>query len=186
MKFIKANVTSIFVVGLITLVFLTVYVAVQQDIRQTANDPQIQGAEDVSMDLLAGAQPQQIVSGNNPMDMAKNLDPFITIFDGSYKQIVSSAQLNGAVPTPPAGTFAYAKQHGEDRFTWQIGNIREAAVMTYSQGTTPYFVLVARSLKEVEIRENNELMIVGLAWLVAIIGFIGLKVSKHYISKKTA
>lgn len=185
-KFIKTNLTSIFIVAIITLVFLTIYVAVQQDIRQTAYDPQIQGAEDVAMDLSAGATPQQIVSPNNPVDMSKSLDPFIIIFDGSNHELISSVQLGGSTPTPPVGTFAYAKQHGEDRFTWQVGNIRDAAVLVYSAGNTPYFVMVARSLREVDTRINIELEIIAAAWLVTLIFYAGFKVSKHYLYKQTA
>jgi hypothetical protein len=186
-KFIKAYIRSIFILGLVTLVFLTIYAAAQQNLRQSADDPQIQAAEDVSTRLFAGVPPQNMVSANNPMDISRSLSPFIVIFDGSGKPVISSAQLNGTTPVPPAGVFAYARQHGEDRFTWQPDSkVREAAVLIYSPSSTPYFVLVARSLREVENREERELAIAIGGWLIAIAGYLGFMGINNYLPKKIA
>ena len=53
----------------VTVLSGLVYVAVQQSYRQTANDPQIEMAEDAAAQLEEGRQPQAIV-GTNKVDMA--------------------------------------------------------------------------------------------------------------------
>jgi len=57
--------------------------------------------------------------------------------------------------------------------------------LVYSSGSTPYFVLIARSLKETEIRENRELAVVFGGWLIAIAGCIGFVCIKRYLPTKT-
>lgn len=186
-NFIKVNIRHIFVFGVITLVFFTIYAAVQTDLRQSANDPQIQGAEDVATELSAGATPQDIVSPSNPIDMSKDLDPFIIIFNSSDQVAIASGQLNGTTPIPPAGSFAYAQKYGEDNFTWQpASNVREAAVLTYAPGNPAYFVLVARSIKEIEMRETTILAITAGAWLIAIAGYLALIMIEGYMAKQNA
>src|SRR5438270_7168527 len=54
----------------ITVLSGLVYVAVQQDLRQGANDPQIQMAEDAAVQLEAGQQPAAVV-GAGKVDMAR-------------------------------------------------------------------------------------------------------------------
>ena len=94
------------------------------------------------------------------------------IFDGSGALLESDANLRGVIVVPPSGTFDYAKLHGEDRFTWQPeAGVRFAAVLKYYGGTRPGFVLSARSLREVEIRESNSLFLVGFGWLVSVVLF---------------
>jgi hypothetical protein len=139
------------------------YAAIQQDIRQSANDPQIQMAED-SAAKLADGQPIQHVVPSEKVDIAKSLAPYIIIFDATGKPLASSALLNGQTPTIPAGITDYVKQNGEDRFTWQPQpGVRSAVVVTPFKGSNSGFVLVGRSLREIEIREDNilHLLIIG-------------------------
>ncbi len=55
----------------LTAVALMVYAAVQQVYRSSANDPQIQMAEDTAARLAAGASPETVVAGE-PVDMARS------------------------------------------------------------------------------------------------------------------
>src|SRR5713101_7851125 len=57
-----------------------VYGAVQQDLRQGANDPQIQMAEDAAARLNAGATPDAVVPGES-IDLAYSLRPYVMVFD---------------------------------------------------------------------------------------------------------
>src|SRR5580698_671314 len=106
----------------VTIIILTglVAVAVQQNYRQSANDPQIQIAEDVSTAINNGsATPDAIVSPTPTTDIASSLSAFVTVFSATGTPIGSSVSLNGKLPTLPSGVFDYVKLHGEDRFTWQ-------------------------------------------------------------------
>ena len=157
-------------VFVITIVLGSTYLAIQQDIRAGANDPQIQLAEDGALALSGGADSQSIVSQNS-IDIAKSLAPFTIVYDESGLVKASSALINGQTPQLPEGVFLSARQKGENRFTWQPSpGIRLAAVIVHFDGPNPGFVLVGRSLREVEIREDNELHIVFLGWLIAVAG----------------
>ncbi|HEV2653458.1 MAG TPA: hypothetical protein VGT82_00795 [Ktedonobacteraceae bacterium] len=132
------------------------YAAIQQDIRQSANDPQIQLAEDAAS-KLAGGQPLQLVVPTEKVDIASSLAPYLVVFDANGNPIAASGQLDGQMPSIPNGIFDYVKQNGEDRLTWQPRpGVRSAIVVTQFKGaTTAGFVLAGRSLREVEIRESN-------------------------------
>ena len=149
----------------VTALCLLVYAAVQQDIRQGANDPQIQIAEDLAENLSAGQPVSQAVPPYN-IDIAKSLTPYAIVFDESGKPVASSVQLDGKTPEVPDGVFNYVKNHGEDRFTWQPKpGVRSAVVVTkFKDG----FVLVGRSMREIEKREERTFKMVGLAWLVTL------------------
>ena len=139
-----------------------VYGSVQQSLRMGANDPQIQMAEDAAIALNAGASMDSLVPTTR-VELSTSLAPFIMVFDDSGNVLASTATLHGKVPVYPSGVLDYTRQHGEDRVTWQPENgVRMATVVVrYDQG----FVLAGRSLREVEIRENNMEGISGVALL---------------------
>ena len=155
---------SIVLVGLI-------YLAVQQNFRQGANDPQIQIVQDTISALEKGQSPQTLV-GTTYIDLSKSLSPFLIIFDEQGKAISSQTTLNNQIPTPPSGVFDFARIHGEDRFTWQPQDgIREAAIVKHYQNG---FVLVGRSLIEVEKRVEKLLFEVATVWVISMLGSLSL------------
>ena len=129
-----------------------VYVAVQQSLRISGNDPQIQIAEDTASALAAGTNPNTFMTAQK-VDLAKSLAPFIITFDDTGSAKTSSAQLNGQTPSVPQGVLDNARQNGENRVTWQPENgVRIAAVVAPYPGG---FVLAGRSLLEIEKREDQ-------------------------------
>jgi len=145
------------------------YAAVQQDLRQSANDPQIQMAEDTAAKLADGQQVQNVVPSEK-VDIANSLAPYIIVFDATGKPIASSVQLNGQTPTIPSGVFDYVRQNGEDRITWQPqSGVRSAIVVTQFKGPNPGFVLAGRSLREVEIREDDIMHLILLGWIAILL-----------------
>jgi hypothetical protein len=145
--------------GLCGLVYLTV----QQSLRMSANDPQIQMAEDAASALNGGTSLDSIVPAIT-VELATSLAPFIIVFDDSGNVLASSATLHGAIPVYPSGVLDHTRINGEDRVTWQPENgVRMATVVVrYDKG----FVLAGRSLREVEIRIGNIQTISGLVMLV--------------------
>ena len=149
----------------ITLLSGLVYGAGQQVLRWAANDPQIQMAEDAANALTNGQAPQTVVPAAS-VDIASSLAPYLVVFDDAGKPVASSGLLHGQPPTLPSGVFDYVRQHGEDRITWQPEpGVRSATVITRVSGSRPGFVLAGRSLREVEQRESQLELIVGLGWL---------------------
>jgi hypothetical protein len=153
----------------VTLICGIMYVTAQQNYRLNADDPQIQMAEDAAMALGHGLSANTVV-GSNKVDMAASLSPFFIVFDQSGQAIASSAVLNGQTPTPPAGVFDYAKQHGQNRFTWQPQpGVRIATVLNYFSSETNGYILAGRSLREAEKRVDDLGAGVLLGWAVTMI-----------------
>jgi len=151
-----------------TVVLLIAYVAIQQDYRQNANDPQIEFAGNAIVALSSGYKPDALISALPKVDMAKSLSVFAMIFDDSGKLVASSALNGNAQPfVPPHGVLDYVLAHGEDRVTWQTpSGLRFAAVIDrFSSG---YF-LAARSLKEAEARIGRLGLIFLAGWLALMI-----------------
>jgi hypothetical protein len=156
---------AIITTGLCGLVYLTM----QQDLRISGNDPQIQIAEDVATQIGTGQNPLAFIPPIK-VEISKSLANYIIIFDDKGKILGSSAVLDGKSPVIPQGVFVNTKKLGETRFTWQPeSGVRSAVVVNYFKGLTNGYVLVGRSLREIEKRENNIELIVFLAW-IAIMG----------------
>ncbi len=176
-KWLPLGVTIILLGGLM-------HVAVQQNYRQSANDPQIQIAEDIAAALTSGsASPESIVSPSPTADMTSSLSPFLVLYSATGTPLGGSAALDGKLPTLPDGVLDYAKEHSENRLTWQPkDSFRVAAVITKFTGATEGYVLVGRSLKEVEVREKQllEMTVVGiLVSLLLSFGAVMLVSKKH-------
>ncbi len=155
-----------------------VYLAVQQDLRQSANDPQIQMAEDEAAALAANVE---FVPGNKVVDIGQSLAPYLVIFDDAGNPMVGTGLLHGALPQLPKGVFDHTKAFGEDRLTWQPEpGVRSAIVVVRTNGTHPGFVMAGRSLREVEVREDQLSFEVGAALVVTLIGTLLLKVLVNF------
>jgi len=143
-----------------------VYLVGQQVLRQTANDPQIQMAQDTAYALSQGVTPHSVLPSAQ-VDISRSLAPFLILYNDAGEMIGSSASLHEGTPSLPIGIFAYVRQHGEDRVTWQPEpGVRIAAVIDRYEGANAGFVLAGRSLLEVEKREDNIQSISILAMVV--------------------
>ncbi len=141
------------------------WLAVQQSMRLGANNPQWQIAGDDAARLKAGAAPSTVVP-NLHINEASSLATFVTVTDRNRKVLVSSGEVDGRYPLPPAGSFTAALPKGYTWFTWQHdGGVRDAAVIVPYSGRHPGYVLVARSLRQVE---DNETHIQNLALLTLV------------------
>lgn len=153
----------------ISIVFGSIFAGLYQVLRQSANDPQIQLAEDLAISLSDNQTPS-ILSEN--INIEQSLAPFVIVFNDKYQQIDSSGSLqNGAQLSPPKGVFEHAKETGLHAFTWQpTDDLRFAtAVQPYKYG----YVLSARSLKVVESRIDQILVICIIGWILAVSSSLG-------------
>ena len=145
-----------------------VYLAVQQELRQSANDPQIQLVEDTASALARGETAEQVVPAVQ-VDVARSLAPFMIVYDEAGNVLESSGLLHGQPPELPAGVLEYVRQHSQDRISWQPeSGVRIAAVIDRVEGAGKGFVLAGRSLREVEKRESQVLSEAMLAMLVTL------------------
>ena len=173
--------------GISTVLALALYSIPQQVLRQGANDPQIQLANDLAARLEGGIAASQSISPVT-VEIAHSLAPFVIAFDDQGRILASQAQLNGKAPIPPIGVFDSVRQHGESRISWQPQRgVRIAAVIQRVNGEHPGFVLAGRNMREVEAREQQVEQMAGLAWM-AMLGLIlvGTAVFGWYTRPKTA
>lgn len=172
-KIVRIGLLWLSVMAVISFSSGLIYLTAQQVLRQSANDPQIQMAEDTAVSLSQGTNPQSLVETGPVVDMKNSLAAYLMAFDEQGQLLASSTRLNGANPVVPRGVFSEVRQKGAARFTWQPeSGVRSAAVMVHFGGTHPGFVLAGRSLREVENREDQILMLVGVAWLGALVASI--------------
>ncbi len=168
-----------------TILSALIYVAVQQDYRINANDPQIQLAEDISAQLAAGQKPEEAIP-QYKTNLAKTLATFIVIYDDNNKPLVSTGLLNGESPVPPSGVFDFTRKTGQDRLTWEpVKGLRYATVVQYFKDKQSGFILTARSLSEVEQRINQLTKLVLAGWLAALVAsWIAIVFTNVIASKK--
>jgi hypothetical protein len=161
--------------------FLAGYWAVQQNYRISANDPQIQIAEDTAALLNNGAAPTSAVPGAR-IDLRASLASWVAIYTASGTPLVSTGVLENAPPQFPAGVFKTSTWHkyaelgisfpldsGQNRFSWQPApDLRQAVVIV--QAKNGDFVASGRNMREVEAREAVLTEGIALAWALTELG----------------
>jgi hypothetical protein len=154
-----------------TLVAGLTYVSVQQSYRQNANDPQLQLAEDAAARLSSGDAPAAVVGGSR-VDVATSLAPFVVVYGPDGQVLAASGSLDGQAPTPPAGVLQAAHDGGSNMVTWEPRDgVRQAVeVVPWSSSSGSGTVLAGRSLREVERRVDDLTLMVGLGWIVTLLG----------------
>ena len=175
---LKVSATFIPIAVAVTGAFTFTYVAVQQNYRQSANDPQIQMAEDAAQAVFqSGAPASAVVRGVPPVDIATSLDPWTEVYDSSGMPLEANAVLDGAPPQLPKGLFeqstwksakTYQAPTGpETRVTWQPREgVRQAVVLVALQSPNgTEYVAVGRSLLRTEDRILTLTTLLGVAWV---------------------
>ena len=154
----------------ITMILGVVYVGIQQNYRMSANDPQIQVAEDNAASLSSG---KKIDTSKTfaKVNIKDSLSPFVMVFDGDQKSQLNTAMLDGSAPDLPADVLDSAKSKGETRITWQPEKgVRIALVVKYfDENGNKGYVAVGRSLREVESRIANLGYIILVGWLITML-----------------
>ncbi len=156
---------------IITMLSGLIYVSVQQVYRQSANDPQIEFAENISGEFAKGHSPEYL-RDESQIDIGKSLSPFIQVYDDKKKLIVSTAMIGKNEPNVPAGVLENARKMGQNRITWQPTLlIRTAIVVNYYEAkTSSGYVVVGRSLREVERRDDQLTKSVFAVWMATLVG----------------
>jgi len=145
-----------------------VFIAVQQSLRQSANDPQIQMAGDAADALTGGASAESVLPPTR-IDVARSLATFTEVFNDNGEVVVSSGLLHGQPLQLPDGVLDNVRLEGESRLTLQPEPAaRMASVIVHYGGPSPGFVLVGRSLREIEFRTAQIRILVAIAWFVVL------------------
>jgi preprotein translocase subunit SecG len=143
---------------LVTLLFAVFYLGVQQALRLGANEPQSSMVNDIAAKLNEGRRPDSLVTSR--VDMARDMAPFVIIYDTFGKVVKGNGYLDGNVPQVPIGIL-HASDKGTHKVTWQPKpDVRIAAV---SRKAGDNYVLGGRNLEVVENKISNV-----TAWLIAL------------------
>lgn len=182
MKQLAKHYSLILTIGVLTVIFGTIYVVGQQILRQDANDPQIQLAQDIAQKLNAGGQPTDI--DNSMVNMATSLAPFIIIYDKAGVVVAGSGYLNGNLPTVPLGVLQHSTNAAFNAVTWEPAASVRIASVTVSANN--YYVLSGRSLKQVEARESTIMELALFGWLVTVVGIVTVNFCRSMFHPKKA
>lgn len=170
-------------VTLTTFIAGTGYLISQQVLRMSANDPQIQLAEDAAERLTSGENAAHVVP-EREVDMANSLAPFVIVYDDSGNPVASSARLDGSIPTPPRGVFDFVRTNRQERVTWQPRpGVRIASVVNRASHG---FVVAGRNMREVEIREALVFKLAATGWFFANIALAALWLASQFLGKTKA
>ena len=90
------------------------------------------------------------------MDPGHSLGTFMQLYNEKGQLLFSGGTIHSKAPQLPKGVLDNAKQYTENAVTWQpAADVRLATVAEYTRAPDTAYVIVARSLQEVEIRESN-------------------------------
>ena len=168
--------------AVVTLLCLTVYGAVQQSFRQSANDLQYQMAQDVANAINNGADPKSL-TGTQQLDLASTLSPYVLIYDANGNAVGNNVTLNGKVPKPPAGALAEARKRGSNSVTWQPRpDVRQATVMIATR--RGYLVVAGRSLRNTEEHIYKLGMLVLFGWIASLLVMLVVAVLQEFMTSK--
>jgi len=157
---------SLALAAICTIICGLVYVAVQQDLRQSANDPQVQLAQDAAASLAAGRSPSTYTTSPT-VNLRTSLAPFIIVYSSAGRPIAGNGVLDGRLPVLPNGVFG---SNSQKAFTWEPApGVRQAAVLVPYHGG---YVLAARSLQQVEQRETYTLVVAAVAWVATLVAIV--------------
>jgi hypothetical protein len=154
----KKNIPWVGAFVILVLIFGTIYGVVQQSQRTAANEQQIRLAEDTAEALNNGVKPSALPQGK--VDIGKSLAPFINIYDTKGEVLNGNGYLQNEVAKIPKGVLFAADGKDYHAITWQpTSDLRFAAVTVKANG---YYVLGAKSLREVEKNEQKTLQVAFL------------------------
>jgi sensor histidine kinase regulating citrate/malate metabolism len=157
----------------ITITAIMVYGVGQQILRQSADDPQIQIAEDTAKALERGQTISIPPSAKN--DVSKSLTSFIVVYDASKKFVTSSITVNNNNPVLPISMLEQVDKKGETKVTWEPAKgIKAAVVIVKHGGQAPGYVAIGRSLREIDKRINDMGNLIVLIWLISIIAILAI------------
>lgn len=167
--------------GLVIIMSVTGFAIVQQSMRLSANEPQIQIAEAIINAIGQGQDPKELFPGTT-VDMTKSLESFAIIYDTDGKVLSNSITLDGSVPDLPKEALSEAKKHGDNRITWEPKKgVRNALIIKpFESQEISGFVAIGRSLSEVDNRIKTIGYITLLGMVLSLFVSLFLVTVAHY------
>ena len=158
---------------ILTLIGFVSAVTMQQMLRRGADQPQLDMAAWYAGKITSAGDAARVIPPGR-VDLASSLEPFVIFYDDRGAPISGTGYLDQALPAPPAGVFDFVRSHGFEHVTWQPRpGVRLASVVRRVKGSTPGFVLTARSLRLVEEQERLLKQMVFGVWIAVMVLLLG-------------
>jgi hypothetical protein len=152
-------------VVVVTVLFGTVSVALQQFDRLSANDAPLRLASQVAAELREGQS--ATLNAQPHVDLERSLAVFVVVEDAQGGATAGSGFLTDSLVSLPTGVLASAAQSGQDDVTWEPKPGLRFATVTLKVGNQ--FVSAGQSLKPSENRAGTFQLLIGAGWLVAML-----------------
>lgn len=167
-----------------------IYLAVQQNYRQSAYDPQISIAEDMKLSFDSATPTKILDTFPQNVNISTSLSPFVILYSGKgiavhalSGTVAFQAKANETEYDLPNGVFDWVGNHGEDRITWQPQNgVRIAAVIVPLKNGD--FILVGRNMREIEKRIEILTLQVSAGWMTTMVVSLILIGVLEFVSPK--
>jgi hypothetical protein len=172
--------------AIITLLCGIVYITVQQSYRLSANDPQLQLAEDAANAINKGVDPKSLVSSTAAIDISQSLSPYLLIYDARGNVVAGSATLNSKPLKIPQGVIDYIQKNGKDAATWQPAPGVRQAMVGFSTTNKGYITVSGRSLRNTEERISLLGEQVFFGWTMSLLGLFVVAFLQEWITLKAA
>ncbi len=154
---------------ILTGLFSTMYVLVQQQGRMLANDTPTLLATQVAKQLDAGLGLASVNMGAT--DLANNPVPFVIVYDKQGKAVGGSGYLDKKLAVAPKSMLQHAKTNRNNIVTWQPkAGVRIASVTVAAKD---YYVLGGQSLKSTEDHATQLLKLTALGYTVSLVLLVG-------------
>ena len=170
------------------------YMTVQQNYRESLNDPQVQIAEDAARALVSGVIPAELVPRDQSIDIAQSLATWIAVYDEKGVGVESNGVLDGAPPRVPQGVLDAAAANagkdtnipGQNRVSWQPrAGVRSAVVVQHFTGPKMNgFVAVGRNMREVEDHEAQLTSTIFYSWILTLLVTLIVQLGARYSRRR--
>lgn len=153
-----------------------------QVLRQQADEPQVQLAEDAARRLAGGSDALAVVPPGAPVEIEASLAPWLAIYDARGAPLSGNGRYQGNAPMLPGGAFEFARSHHGHRLSWQPRpGVRQALVIVPVRNAG--FVVAGRSLRVIEQRKLQVLQLMAVVWAI---GLAGLLLPASWLASGTA
>ncbi len=158
-------------VGVMTIVFGTIYASGQHILRAGANDAQVELAEETARQLNLGASPESVLPNGPAVELRDSLRQYVIIYSDGDKQLAGNVKLDNQSVDIPEGVLEHARNTNDHRITWQPadGVRSDIVVKRFSNAASSGFVVAGKSLREVEKQEDQLLLLSGIGWILTVI-----------------
>jgi len=148
---------------IVTALFASLYLVMQQIERQGADDAPARLASQVASQLASGGAGGIPAGTDDSVDLAASDAAFFVVYDAADRPVSGTGRANGDLASIPPGVLDQARREGSNHVTWQTSDGRRFATVEQRAGDS--VVLGGQSLAPTEKRIDQLGLLILVAWL---------------------